>query len=159
MTNQPVHPSVSIPASEGAEPVWLGRPSSGDGTCRGGYAIPVVERLGTRCAYCDRDLFASYEDWLNLSVDHVVPRNAAAAGIPVEWIEDLLNHVPCCRACNEFLARYQVTVRAPDDIAGFVALRDSTLTAKRIHALGRHRIEHERFDAWQRKRQSGEAGK
>ena len=98
VTNQSGHPSVSIPASEGAEPVWLGRPSSGDGTCRGGYAIPVIERLGTRCAYCDRDLFASYEDWLNLSVDHVVPRNAAAAGIPVEWIEDLLNHVPCCRA-------------------------------------------------------------
>jgi hypothetical protein len=121
--------------------------------------MPVVERLGTRCAYCDRDLFASYEDWLNLSVDHVVPRNAATAGIPVEWIEDLLSHVPCCRACNEFLARYQVTVRAPDEIAGFVALRDSTVTARRIRALGRHRIEHERFDAWQRRRQSGEAGK
>src|SRR5205807_3637420 len=95
-TEVPVDPVVpSVPA-------LLGRPSQGDGTCRGGYGIPVVERYGSACAYCGRDLAESYEAWLNLSVDHVVPRNAIAVGVPEEWIEDLLNHVTCCRVCNEF---------------------------------------------------------
>jgi hypothetical protein len=44
-------------------------------------------RYGAKCAYCGRDLFVTYEDWLDLSVDHVVPRNAKDVDVPSEWIE------------------------------------------------------------------------
>jgi hypothetical protein len=154
VTNDPDPPVLNIPASGDAEPVWLGRPSQGDGTCRGGYGLPVVERHGTRCAYCDRDLAASYQDCLDLSVDHVVPRNAKDVGIPIDWIQDLINHVPSCRACNEFLNGYRVTVRVPDDIVGFIELRDAVLAAKRTHAVERRRVEREKFEAWERARRS-----
>jgi 5-methylcytosine-specific restriction endonuclease McrA len=145
--------AVIIERPDDAVPGWLGKPAQGDGTCRGGYGLAVVERYGARCAYCDRDLAATYESWLDLSVDHVVPRNGKSAGIPDEWIEDLHNHVPCCRACNEFLNGFRVTVAVPDDIAGFLALRESILEAKRIHALKRHRTEREKFDTWRRTRE------
>jgi HNH endonuclease len=119
---------------------------------RGGYGASVVQFYGNECAYCGRDFSNSYEDWLDLSVDHVVPRNAKDAGIPPEWIEDLHNHVPCCRACNEFLNGFRVTVDVPTDIVGFLALRDSVLDAKRVRALERHTAEREKFEAWQRGR-------
>lgn len=137
-----------------ATPGWLGRPIQGDGTCRGGYGAAVVAKYGPMCAYCGRDLGAAYEDWLDLSVDHVVPRNAVSVGIAAEWIEDLHNHVPCCRACNEFLNGFRVTVEAPTDIIDFLKLRDSVLEAKRIHALDRHRVEREKFEVWRRRRSS-----
>jgi hypothetical protein len=87
---------------------WLGPPRHGDGTSRGGYGRAVVEHHGELCVYCDRDLSASYEDWLELCVDHVVLRNAVHVGMPTEWIEGLVNHTTCCQACNEFVNGYRV---------------------------------------------------
>ena len=129
----------------------LGRPRQGDGTCRGGYGLPVVERCGTRCAYCDRDLADSYEAWLDLSVDHVVPGYLTkAAAYPVAWVEDLLNLVTCCRACNEFLNGFRVSERLPDDLTAFVDLVARVLDAKRRLVLERHKIEEARYQAWRR---------
>lgn len=152
---KPVRAEIAETPADAA-PVWLGKPNQGDGTCRGGYGVDVVKRYGANCAYCNRDLSASYEDWLDLSVDHVVPRNAVAAGVPSEWIEDLHNHVPCCRACNEFLNGFRITVDIPTDIVGFLALRDSVLDAKRVHACRRHDVERERFDTWIREHRAVE---
>ncbi len=131
-----------------AVPVWLGRPAQGDGTCRGGYGAAVVAYYGADCAYCGRDLSETYESWLDLSVDHVVPRNAVGAGFPAEWIEDLHNHVPCCRACNEFLNGFRMATEVPADIIGFLALRDSVLEAKRARAEDRHRRERQNYQRW-----------
>jgi len=64
------------------------------------------------------------------------------------------DHVPSCRACNEFLNGDRVTVRVPDDIVGFIELRDAVLAAKRTHAVERHRVKHEKFEAWERARRS-----
>jgi hypothetical protein len=126
-------------------PTLLGRPWQGDGSCRGGYGLAVMRRYGTTCAYCARDLAGSYEAWLDLSVDHVVPRNAIAVGVSVEWIEDLLNHVTCCRACNEFLNGLRITVVPPTDLAAFTELRDFVLSVKRERAIERHRVERTKF--------------
>jgi hypothetical protein len=134
------------PASEA--PQLLGKPAQGDGSCRGGYGLAVMSRYGTTCAYCDRDLGESYEAWLDLSVDHVVPRNALAVGVSGDWIEDLLNHVTCCRACNEFLNGLRVTVTAPTDLAGFLRLRDAILAQKRERARQRHALERAKFGLW-----------
>ena len=129
-------------------PQLLGPPEQGDGTCRGGYGVSVAARYGALCAYCDRDLGASYEAWLDLSVDHVVPRNAIKVGVPEAWIEDLLNHVTCCRACNEFLNGFRIAVTPPSDLGGFAALRQEVLAQKRDRSLSRHRLEREKFAAW-----------
>ena len=47
-----------------------------------------------------------------------------------------------------------MTVRVPDDIVGFIELRDAVLAAKRTHAVERHRVEREKFEAWERARRS-----
>lgn len=38
---------------------------------------------------------ASYEDWLQLSVDHVVPMGTKKRGYRVDWLEDVANRVTC----------------------------------------------------------------
>ena len=102
----------------------LGRPSAGDGSSRRGYGVPVFEQCGALCVYCG--LGGSYEGWLNLSVDHVVPRgDGKKLGYPVEWIEAITNLVTCCRACNEFLNGYRVKEQPPETLDGFYDLRDS----------------------------------
>jgi hypothetical protein len=100
--------------------------------------------------YCHRELESSYEAWLDLSVDHVVPRYLVrVAGFPSEWIEDLLNLVTCCRGCNEFLNGYRVSVEVPPNLAAFLVLRDTVLADKRSRAAKRHDAERHRFDLWQ----------
>jgi secreted trypsin-like serine protease len=72
----------------------LGRPAIGDGSCRRGYGPPVFTECGMECVYCDRDLGESYESWLHLSVDHVIPYETVnRLGWPGEWVEGLSNLV------------------------------------------------------------------
>jgi hypothetical protein len=71
----------------------------------------------------------------------------------MEWIEDLLNHVTCCRACNEFLNGLRVEVTPPDSLSAFLALRDDILADKRNRATSRHRIERDRFNTWRGSRE------
>jgi hypothetical protein len=48
-------------------------------------------------------LVDTYEHWLMMAYDHVVPASVCvAAGIHVEWIGDIINRVLCCAACNGF---------------------------------------------------------
>ncbi len=131
------------------EPVLLGRPLQGDGTCRGGYGLSVSDRHGNKCAYCGLDFTQSYESWLHMSVDHVIPRYVIGIGYEPEWVEDLLNHVPCCRTCNEFLNGYRVVApSAPQTLTGFLNLRDKVFEEKRLKVLPRHQREQERFRSW-----------
>ena len=140
--------AVELPAID-TEPVLMGRPQQGDGTCRGGYGAAVLARFGNQCVYCDLDFTANYESWLHMSVDHIVPRQSAKSGYPTEWLEDLLNHAPCCRTCNEFLNQYKVALpEPPATLAGFVQLRDRVKHEKRELAAQRHAVERERFEKW-----------
>jgi len=92
---------------------------------------------------------SSYEAWLDLSVDHVVPRNVVKRlGYPIEWVEDLVNLRTCCRACNEFLNQFKVADAVPTDLGSFVALVAATLEAKREWVMRRHVSERAWYDEW-----------
>ena len=127
----------------------LGIPPWGDGSSRHGYGVPVFAACGACCAYCGRELGETYEAWLDLSVDHVIPTNTVKVlGYPREWVADLLNLVTACRACNEFLNGYRITDPPPHDLAGFCDLRDRHFLAKREWVTARHEREREHYGVW-----------
>jgi len=75
-----------------------------DDRCRTKYGPRVFRECGTACVYCERELGASYDAWLGISVDHVIGQSAVKKyGYPADFIEDLANQVTCCRPCNEFV--------------------------------------------------------
>jgi hypothetical protein len=133
---------------EGAGRRLMGPRPVGGGSSRRGYGVPVFEQCGWACAYCGVDLADSYELWLGLSVDHVVPSSLVAKGYPKEWIEDVANKVTCCRHCNEFLNQFRVTGDQPSTLEAFFDLRDRTFREKRKWVLQRHVAEREWYDRW-----------
>lgn len=102
--------------------------SRGD-NCRHGYGLKLQQITGARtCAYCDLDLTDTYEHWLLMSVDHVVPTKAGEAlGIPGDWLDDFSNTVLCCSGCNSFDNRFELPggVGRPGTLAEFFDLRDA----------------------------------
>jgi len=79
------------------------------------------------CAYCGLDLTGTYEHWLLMSVDHVVPAaEAKRLGIPSELAQGYINLVLACSGCNGFLNRHKVAAEPPEEwtIEAFVALPD-----------------------------------
>ena len=128
-------------AYEGGGRRLLGTPAFGGGSSRRDYGVPVFEQCGWACVYCGADLGGTYETWLGVSVDHVVPQSLLRAGYPTEWIEDLTNKVTCCRHCNEFLNQYRVSEPPPDTLDGFFNLRDRVFREKRTKAVERHGTE------------------
>jgi ADP-ribosylglycohydrolase len=119
----------------------LGRPRQGDVTARHGYGPPVFEECGYTCVYCGLDMEHTYEWWLQISVDHVVPRNAVSRGYPAEWIEDIANLVTCCRACNEFGNQFTVTDLPSANAEAFFDLRDQVFAIRKANILARHATE------------------
>ena len=127
----------------------LGRPPSGDGSCRTGYGPSVFAECGMVCVYCGHDMGASYEAWLHLSIDHVIPSGTVKQlGWPREWVEDIANLVTCCRACNEFLNGYRVAEPSPETLDEFFALRDKHFIAKRAWVIERHTRERNAYQRW-----------
>ncbi len=115
----------------------LGRPAWGDGTARTGYGKPVFDACGYSCVYCGLDMRASFENWLQLSVDHVVPAQMGRSGVyDSDLVEDLTNLVTCCRACNDFGNRYTVSEPRPESDEAFYALRDRVFVTRKaaVHA-------------------------
>ena len=126
------------------------RPHVANGAnCRNGYGVPVIKYWEPSCAYCGKDLMESYDNWLDLSVDHVVPICCQKTWGPEcrEWIESMANAVPCCRACNEFLNGFRAPETAPASESEFISLRNKELARKREHALQRHQQEQAAFEA------------
>jgi len=130
----------------GQEP--LGLPPSGDGTCRHGYGPPVFAQCGDTCAYCGRALLDSYDAWLSVSVDHVVPRSVSWYSARLQWVEDIFNLVTCCRACNEFLNQYLCAEAEPTTVAAFVDIRNRVFVGKQEHARQRHADERDWYGRW-----------
>jgi hypothetical protein len=91
-------------------------------------------------------LLESYESWLDVSVDHVVPQSTAWQGRGKAWIRDIFNLVTCCRACNEFLNQYTVRDKEPATVDEFTTLRDQVFAAKREKARKRHDDERVTFE-------------
>jgi hypothetical protein len=69
----------------------LGR-VTGD-NCRHGYGLKFMRVTGqTKCAYCGLDLTATYENWLTMALDHVIPHSTCLTWeLPDEWREDQSN--------------------------------------------------------------------
>jgi hypothetical protein len=98
--------------------------------------------LGHRCAYCGEDL-SGYRNWLSISLDHVIPRQSVRLGWVADWIEDMANLVPCCRACNEFTNAYKILDAPPPDTQAFFDARDRHFLAKIALTQAAHARERE----------------
>lgn len=128
---------------------FLGPPPQGDGSCRRGYGRAVFNLCGTACVYCGHELGDSYEAWLGISIDHVIPTETVKRlGYSGDWVRDLSNLVTSCRACNEFLNGYRVTDAPPTTPEGFFDLRDRAFVEKRQLMLGRHDRERAWYENW-----------
>ena len=101
-------------------------------------------------AYCGRDLASAYDNWLDLSVDHVIPANVIKTlGYPREWLNDLINLVTACRACNEFLNQYRVSDPLSGDSDRVLRAAGSPLSGEeRVGSRARHAKERESYEAW-----------
>jgi hypothetical protein len=125
----------------------VGPPTWGDGTARHGYGLPVFAQCGYCCAYCGLDMLASFEAWLQLSVDHVVPRNSISLGFRKDWIEDVANLVTCCGPCSALGNRFTVDVEAPSTLEAFFELRDRAFRERRALILDRRSVERAHYQA------------
>src|SRR5579871_3318066 len=102
----------------------------------------------TRCAYCDTDLTATYEIWLTIVVDHVIPVSVCKSlGLPEDWCWDFLNMVLACSACNGFCNRYkpQFPFEPPKTLEGFCNLRDAIFAERKEQIASRHQEERRFF--------------
>ncbi len=61
--------------------------------------MSILERDGFRCQYCGLDGGASFENWLMLTVDFVIPR-------ALKGRKDPKNLVAACRPCNLLKGRH-----------------------------------------------------
>jgi len=84
---------------------------------------------------------STFEGWLQLSVDHVVPRQASAAGFPAEWLLDAANLVACCRSCNDLFNRESVVDPVPPTLDAFFDLRDRLYLTRRSRIIERRQDE------------------
>lgn len=130
--------------------------------CRYGYGNDFMRLTGqTRCAYCGRDLTATYEDWLDMALDHVAPRSVCFAwDVPAEWREDAANRALACAACNAFGNRYPAAgFTPPATVEAFFDVRDRIFEERKILIAERHVVERAFFESrpwtrpWQPRRQ------
>lgn len=121
----------------------LGKPK-GD-LARRGYGRDALAWCGFHCAYCGLDM-STFEGWLQVSVDHVVPRQATAIGFPSQWVLDATNLVACCRTCNDLFNRDPVLDPLPPTLEAFYALRDRLYLARRGRIIERRAAERRWFE-------------
>jgi hypothetical protein len=118
----------------------LGKPRWGDGTARRSYGVKALEWCGYRCAYCGLDL-STFEGWLQLSIDHVIPQQMQAAGYPPEWVLDAINVVAACMACNGYFNRDPVVGEVPTTLDAFCDIRDRIFSERKARILQRRETE------------------
>jgi 5-methylcytosine-specific restriction endonuclease McrA len=123
----------------------LGKPKWGDGTARRSYGLKALEWCGYRCAYCGLDL-SSFEGWLQLSIDHVIPQQSQGAGYPAAWILDATNVVAACMACNGYFNRAPVLDAVPVNLDAFYDVRDRVFLERKARIVARRDTERAWFD-------------
>jgi hypothetical protein len=124
----------------------LGKPKSGDGTARRSYGVKALEWCAYRCAYCGLDM-STFEGWLQLSIDHVIPQQMQGAGYPMEWVLDAINVVAACLACNGYFNRDPVIGDVPTSLEAFCEIRDRVFRERRARIVQRRAMEHAWFDS------------
>lgn len=103
------------------------------------YGHWLVTHGQSSCAYCGMSLVDSYQHWLLLTVDHVIPvsdkdrRGGHRLGIPKQWHESYSNIVLACSGCNGFRNRYEVSWQEPEEYwkeSDFFEFRDRVFREK-----------------------------
>ncbi len=123
--------------------------------CRHGYGLKFMRVTGqTKCAYCGHDFTVSYENWLQMALDHVVPRSVCGSlRLHDDWVEDCSNKVLACGACNSFFNRYKPSWEfdCPDTLDAFYDLRDRIFEDRKRPILQKHKDERAFFArrAWE----------
>jgi hypothetical protein len=105
-----------------------------------GYGYAIHRRDGFRCRYCGIDGSGSFETWLTLSVDHLLPK-----GHPRR--EDAEFKVTACMFCNTADNRY--FDRASERGVRFEGLTPDQLVAQRRKYVNSTRDEYRAFWASQ----------
>jgi len=139
MSDQSTFPFTNYP-HQGRK--LLGWVSGNNG--RYGYGLKFQQLTRQdHCAYCGISLVGTYENWLTMALDHVLPdRVCKSLGLPEEWIQDYSNRALCCTACNTFGNRYKLkTVNIPRTLEEFYDLRDQVFAERKVLILERHRKE------------------
>ena len=117
----------------------------GGANCRHEYGLKLQRLTGqTACAYCGLNLVDTYEHWLLMAVDHVVPTGTGLAfGIDKVWLEDFCNTVLCCSGCNGLKNRFRLPADCviPTDMQRFVELRDAIFAARKVLVLAAVEVE------------------
>ena len=118
--------------------------------CRHGYGLKFMQiTRQTKCAYCGHDFIVSYQNWLHMALDHVVPKSVCVGfGFSAEWIEDCANKVLACAACNGFYNRYRPSsdVVCPLSLSEFFDLRDRIFSERKAPILRKHEEEKQFFN-------------
>jgi hypothetical protein len=119
--------------------------------CRHEYGLRFQRLTGLGvCAYCGLSLVDSYDHWLKMSVEPVVPLKAARElNIPADWAEDYCNMVLCCSACSEFgqLCELMPDLAAPTNFDEFVGVRDHVFAERKKIILLTHQQELAFYDS------------
>ncbi len=117
--------------------------------CRHEYGREFIFKTKqTHCAYCGLDLMSTYENWLNMALDHVVPHNVCQTWkVPSEWSEDYSNRVLSCTTCNTFGNRYvPKDLHPPTTLEEFYDRRDKIFAERRRLIRQRHQKERTFFE-------------
>lgn len=126
--------------------VLLGKPRWGDGTARRSYGVEALRLCGYRCAYCGLDM-STFDGWLQLSIDHVIPQQMQTIGYPSEWVLDSINVVAACMACNGYFNRDPVIGVVPTTLEEFCDVRDRVFQQRKARILARRSDERDWFDS------------
>ena len=112
--------------------------------CRHEYGLQFMQKTGqSACAYCGLDFAASYENWLEMALDHVVPVSVCKYfSLPVDWTEDCSNRVLACAACNGFDNRYKQAIEevCPQSLAEFFNMRDRIFAERKSRVADRKSV-------------------
>lgn len=123
------------------------------GNARRNYGHWLVGRGQTSCAYCGMCLVDSYEHWLLLTVDHVIPVSDSdrkvrhRLGIPRTWHDSYSNIVLACSGCNGYRNRCKVSRQESKESweeFEFFKLRDTVFQDKKGR-IKDARIDEKRF--------------
>jgi hypothetical protein len=118
--------------------------------CRREFGLKLQRLIGlNKCAYCGLSLIDTYDHWLMMSVDHIVPQHAGKElGISEDWLEDYWNTVLCCSACEAFgnLSPLEAEVTPVDNGEDFIALRDGIFVERKKFILLSHEQDLAFFD-------------
>lgn len=88
----------------------------------------------SKCAFCGLDFTASFDNWLTMVLDHVVPQSVCKnMGIDTTWVWNYSNAVLACGACNGFCNRYKLKMdcTVPRTLPDFYDLRDRIFLERR----------------------------